>query len=120
MASLDLYMGNYYDFTSDEIDRVVPNTAGNYALGYISGNQFIVRYVGRSDSDVNQRLKSHIGKHPLCTHFKFSTASSPKAAFEKECQNWHDFNPPENQIHPDRASNSKNWKCPRCNVFDEK
>ncbi|UCZ75809.1 hypothetical protein LHK94_01950 [Dickeya zeae] len=118
MASLD--MGNYYDFTSDEIDRVVPKTAGNYALGYIRNNQFTVQYVGRSDSDVNQRLKSHIGNHPLCTHFKFSTASSPKAAFEKECENWHDFNPPENKIHPDRPSNSKNWKCPRCNVFNEK
>ncbi|WP_071603291.1 hypothetical protein [Dickeya oryzae] len=120
MASLG--MGNSrYELTSEEIDRVVPpNTAGNYALGYIRGNQFMVRYIGRSDSDVNQRLKSHIGKHPLCTHFKFSTASSPKAAFEKECQNWHDFELPENQIHPDRPSNSKNWKCPCCNIFDEK
>ncbi len=119
MASLN--MGSErYELTSEEIDRVVPKTVGNYALGYISKDKFIVRYVGRSDSDVNQRLKSHIGKHPLCTHFKFSTASSPKAAFEKECQNWHDFNPPENQIHPDRPSNSKNWKCPCCNTFDEK
>jgi hypothetical protein len=116
MSKPSLGMNGSYEFSSEEIDaRISKTSAGNYALGYIDENNFIVRYVGRSDSDVNHRLKSHIGKHPMCTHFKYFYASSPKDAYEKECQNWHDFNPHENKIHPDQPSNnSKKWKCPVC------
>ena len=118
MASLG--MNGPYDLTTSEIDRVITKTsAGNYALGYVNDdNVFIVQYVGRSDSDVNGRLKTWVGKK--YKKFKYSYASSPKAAFEKECENYHDFGESEkldNSMHPDRP-NESGWKCPRCKIFD--
>ena len=118
MASLG--MGDPYDFTYEEIVRVVTKTSpGNYALGHMEDSTFIVQYVGRSDSGVNQELKAKLSSKYL--KFKFSYASSPKAAFEKECHNYHDFGGKEkldNKIHPDRPVNT-DWKCPVCNIFDE-
>ncbi len=98
--------------------KVAKSRIGNYALGHVnSSDMFIVKYVGRSDACVNTRLKSHVGKHPK---FKFSYASSQKEAFEKECNNYHDFGGPkgelENDIHPARPDGT-NWKCPRCSIF---
>ena len=116
MASLD--MTGPFDLSVAEIGRQITQTqAGNYALGKMDGATFIVQYVGRSDSDVANRLKQHVGKY---SKFKFSYATSPKAAFEKECRNFHDFGGVEslgNKIHPDRPANS-GWKCPVCNIFN--
>ena len=116
MASLD--MKGSYELDSKTIDEKINKTsAGNYALGKIKDKSFIVSYVGRSDSDVNSRLKDHVGKHPK---FKYSYASSPKAAFQKECENYHDFGEDKklkNRIHPDRPENS-DWKCPKCKKYD--
>lgn len=118
MANLN--MNGPYFFNKDKVDEVVTRTsAGNYALGYVNDeNAFIVQYIGRADIDVNTRLKQHIGE-PY-KRFKFSYASSPKVAFEKECRNYHDFGESKklnNKIHPDRPQNSS-WKCPCCAIFD--
>ncbi len=116
MASLG--MEGPYTLTTAEIDRQVTQTsAGNYALGKTSTTGgFTPYYVGRSDSDVKARLKSWVGKTTQ-PKFKFSYANSPKAAFEKECNNYHDFKPRGNSSHPDRP-NGSGWKCPRCRIFD--
>lgn len=116
MASLN--MNGPYELTTSKVNSVVTRTsAGNYALGYVnSDNVFIVKYVGRSDSDVAARLKQHVGEYKS---FKYSYASSPKAAFEKECINYHDFGESkklDNSIHPDRPKGTY-WTCPRCNIF---
>ena len=118
MASLG--MEGPYNFTSSEIDRVVTRTSyGNYALGYTKDDgTFIVQYVGRSDTDVNLELKARLTSK--YKHFKYSYATSPKAAFEKECHNYHDFGGSEkldNKIHPSRPADT-NWKCPVCDIFD--
>ena len=117
MPSLDMF--GAYDFDRDTIKANITRTsAGNYALGYINDkNKFVPKYVGRADSDVKERLLKHLGEKYSC--FKFSYATSPKAAFEKECKNYHDFKPVDNKIHPDRPSNSKSWKCPCCSIFDD-
>lgn len=112
-----LNMKGPYDFTNENVDKYITRTcAGNYALGYVDkDNAFVVQYIGRSDTDVNDRIKDHIGENHAA--FKFSYATSPKAAFEKECQNYHDFGGSEklkNNIHPDHPDNSPNWKCPVC------
>lgn len=118
MASLK--MNGPYLLNKDKIDEVVTETsAGIYALGYVNEKgTFIVKYVGRADSDVNARLKQHVGEK--YKQFKYSYATSPKAAFEKECRNYHDFGGSkslDNKIHPDRPKNSS-WKCPCCDTFD--
>lgn len=118
MASLE--MQGAYDLSNAKIDELITRISeGNYALGIINEktNKFIVKYVGRSETDLNARLKQHVGKHPK---FKFSYASSPKEAFEKVCKNFHDFGGIKklgNNIHPTRPLNT-DWKCPCCNKFD--
>lgn len=102
----------------DAIEKQVSRTSpGNYALGYVKDDGgFIVQYVGRSDTDVNDRLKDWVGKYKS---FKYSYATSAKTAFEKECNNFHDFGGTQklaNDIHPDRP-NGSGWKCPRCKNF---
>ncbi|GAA4279307.1 hypothetical protein [Aquimarina mytili] len=115
MAQLN--MNGSYELTNEKVDEEVTKTsAGNYALGYVKEKTFWVKYVGRADIDLNDRLKSWVGKYE---RFKFSYASSPKAAFEKECNNYHDFGGKkslDNKIHPDRPDDS-NWKCPVCDIF---
>ena len=70
---------------------------GNYAFGRIDDQDiFHVHYVGRFNAG-GERLKHGIGRY---SHFKISHANSEKEAVEKECRNWHDFNPPDNKIHP--------------------
>lgn len=116
MATLG--MNGPYKLNAATIDTQVTKTSpGNYALGKNDEDgTFRVGYVGRSDSDLYARLKSWVGetKRPL---FKYSYATSTKAAFEKECENYHDFDPPGNDAHPARPSGS-GWKCPRCKVFE--
>jgi hypothetical protein len=147
-----LYMGGCYLLSEYEIDeRVTRVSPGNYALGYLDDGSFLVFYVGRSDSDVNDRLHSWIDmdskftrygpsakaahgsrrrhSRPLgtptlipvgvvvesrYTHFRFSYAVSAKAAFEKECCNYHDFGGSyglDNERHP-TPPEGEPWKCP--------
>jgi hypothetical protein len=90
--------------------------AGTFALGRSEGQTFYIRYVGRSDEDVAAALRQHVGAYP---RFKFAYFGSPKAAFEKECQLYHDFGAAklDNKLHPLRPS-SGSCHCPRCRIFD--
>ena len=120
-------LGKSYPLDTKKIDSVVTRkSAGAYVLGYIKTEKknekevktFIVQYVGRSDDDINGRLKKWVGsKYP---RFKFGYYGSPKAAFEKECNIYHDFGEKEtldNDRHPDRPDDA-NWKCPQCKIFN--
>jgi hypothetical protein len=113
MPSLD--MSGPFDFTSQETDRhVEPKRIGNYALGNMKddGTTFLVKYVGRSDTDLNVELKARLDK-PY-RKFKFSYAGSVREAFDKECRNYHDFGGKgslDNEVHPARPPGA-NWPCP--------
>lgn len=117
-------MGISYDLTYDEIDRLVAvGRKGNYAFGYLDERGvFIVRYVGRSDTDLRERIKHGItdmDADPSCRYerFKFSYAATAKEAYEKECQNYHDFGGDEglllNQNHPAKPE-GYTGNCPIC------
>ena len=114
-------MSKSYQLTDQRIDEVVTRVSpGNYGLGYTSDSTFYVYYVGRSDDDVNDRLHKWVGKSSNYKRFKFSYATSPKAAFEKECRNYHDFGGSkelDNKNHPQRPSGAS-WKCPVCTIYD--
>lgn len=104
-----------WPLTDDKIDEMVTKTsAGAYALTDTNSGTFTVNYIGRSDNDLNKRLHDHVGKY---NRFKCDYFPSAKAAFEKECHMYHDFNPYDNKVHPARPNNSS-WTCPRCYVFD--
>ena len=115
----NLEMSGSYPLNAQSVNQqVTRKSPGNYALGYSNGNTFYVQYVGRADIDLNARLMQHM--EDGYKGFMFSYATSPKAAFEKECHNYHDFGGSSslnNKIHPDRPANS-GWKCPVCTIFD--
>lgn len=104
-----------YRLTFDGISNAIARrSAGVFALGSMDpdGN-FRVKHVGRSDADIRSRLCECIGSDIL---FKVGFFGSAQAAFEKECELFHDFSPPGNRIHPGRSSGTK-WECPRCRIF---
>ncbi len=118
MATLNMSGPHPLNSSSVSAHVLTAGSPGNYALGRRDGDgTFIVQYVGRSDACVRTRLTQWCdGKHAA---FKYSYASSPKAAFERECINYHDFggsNSLENAVHPDRPAGS-GWRCPRCSIF---
>jgi hypothetical protein len=89
---------------------------GAYVLGRSTVETFFVSYVGRSDTDLANRLNSHVGKY---SHFKYGFFPSPKAAFDKECFLFHSFGETslDNAIHPARPQGT-GWTCLHCNNFD--
>jgi hypothetical protein len=108
-----------YSLTTQNVDAVVRGKGpGAYALGYTGENGvFTVSYVGRSDEDLNARVKDWVGTK--YREFKYGFLDSAKLAFEKECQIFHDFGETallDNDIHPARPKGS-DWKCPRCKTF---
>jgi len=104
-----------YRLTFDAIDSAVARKSpGVFALGHTdTAGRFCVNHVGRSDTDVKGRLRDYIGSASL---FKYSYFPSSRAAFEKECELFHDLNPPGNRVHPDRPRGTT-WACPRCRIF---
>ena len=72
-----LEMSGSYALSDEAIDEAMTRTSpGNYALGFMDGDTFTVFYVGRSDSDVRQRLHEWVGM-PSRTenHGSFAKAS---------------------------------------------
>lgn len=86
MASLN--MSGPFPLNEREIDQNIrKKIPGNYAYGFLNNDErFVVQYVGRSDDDLNSRIKHGIGRYN-----KYSYANDSKEAFEKECLNYHDF-----------------------------
>lgn len=109
-----LNMSGPFELMNKNINYIIKaRSPGNYALGRIEEKAFIVSYVGRSDTDLNSRIKDWVGDYP---YFKWSYASSEKEAWDKECKNYHDFG--ENQMldninHPAKPD-GKDWKCETC------
>jgi hypothetical protein len=105
-----------YRLTFDGISSAVARKSpGVYVLGHTSPEgTFRIHKVGRSDTDVSEKLRDYIGTD---TMFKFGYFPSAEAAFERECELYHDFKPAGNRLHPDRPSRSS-LECPRCRFFD--
>jgi hypothetical protein len=76
-AMRTLEMSGPYPLSDEAIDEALKRTAaGNYALGYMDDGIFAAFYVGRSDSNVRQRLHEWVGM-PSWTesHGSFAKAS---------------------------------------------
>lgn len=103
-----------YALTTEIIDDIVRGVgAGAYILTREQVEpSFTVNYVGRSDDDLNTRLKDWVGTK--YTHFKYGFLPSSKDAFLKECQLFHDFGglaKLDNKAHPARPKGT-NFDCP--------
>ncbi len=96
--------------TVAEIDLQVEHRIGNYELGYLNNEGlFVTRYVGRSDCDINSRLKDHIGKYPA---FRYSYAESVEEAYRIEANDYIYYGGwifLDNEIHPDSPSGHNIW-----------
>lgn len=103
-----------FPLTKEGIANVVLTTSpGAYALGETEDKTFMISRIGRSDTDIANRLSDYIGRYK---EFKFKYYATPKAAFVKECELFHMFNPPDNVNHPDRPDGT-DWECPICDIF---
>jgi hypothetical protein len=105
-----------------EITELVTRTSpGNFALGYVDGDRFCILCVGRSDADLAKELRAWIKENRArYKAFTFSYAPCAKAAFERECEDFHDLGGTDrldNVSHPQRPARS-DWLCPRCDCYD--
>ncbi|MEX2618404.1 MAG: hypothetical protein WD767_20150 [Alphaproteobacteria bacterium] len=102
MAKLD--MDGPFELSNRVIDtKVSANLIGNYALGYMNSNgKFVVKVVGRADSDLRRELKAARKKYrggflsrifggETLDRFKFSYADSVDAAYQAECRAFEAF-----------------------------
>ena len=110
MASPKLY--GPLHLTEDSISaHVQAESPGVYALGHVRAALFIVSYVGRDDADLRMRLKTHLtGPYQ---YFKFAYALSPRDAFLKQCELYHDYVGLDNERHPP-SPRGMELACRRC------
>ena len=116
MIPTGLY-GNY-NLTNAAIDAHVSNSVGAYVLGdeIAADGSLTIRYVGRSDDDLNARLKNWVGSYK---YFQYGHLSTKTDAYEKECRLYHTFGSTrgllDNEIHPAKPYVSSNcpMKCGR-------
>ena len=112
----NLGMHGPYNLNASRIDEVVKaHVAGVFAVGYTKETgAFVVRYIGRSDSDVRSELRAQ--ESDETARFKWVESASANSAFEAQCRLYHDFGGNsglENEGHPCRP-NGTNWRCPVC------
>jgi hypothetical protein len=110
-----------FALTADSIaQHIEPLSIGAYAVGRLrpgkKGAKFIVRKVGRDDRDLAAALTALIGQGNgqgtvAYDAFKFRTYVSTRRAFEKECQLFHIFAPPDTPGHPVRPTGTR-FVCP--------
>ncbi len=106
-----------YDLTLDIIDKIIQKmSVGTYVLEReYSSDGFTVNYVGRSDNDLNSRLKNWFGVRGY-KRFKYGYLPSPSAAFDHECAIYHGFSGLDNENHPQRPIGLTRG-CSRCRML---
>jgi hypothetical protein len=103
MAKLD--MDGPFDLNDSVIDQKIDaGLIGNFALGFMNGNgKFVVKAVGRSDSNLNKEVKSAsrrysggllakiMGRPSRLKKFKFSIADTADSAYQVEKRAFENF-----------------------------
>lgn len=96
-------------FPITEVSQYVDSDyIGAYVLSRDRQN---VDYVGRSDSDIQGRLRNSISEGAGYRVFWFCYESSPMQAYKRECYLFHEYDPPDNTVHP-AVPRDMNWRCP--------
>ena len=114
-------MKGQFPLSIDSIDDNVAASPGAYVLVNSSNNAV---YVGRSDTDLNGRLKNHMPvreenawirrSYPTGYYFEITTNSQEAEAYILECVWFHKYKPNCNTAHPSKLSYV--WVCPICGL----
>lgn len=81
MRSLE--MSGSFPLSGEAIDEtLMRRSPGNYALGYMEGDTFVVFYVGRSDCDLRRRLHDWVGMPSRYDRYG-SPAKAPWGSFRR-------------------------------------
>lgn len=110
-------MKNVFLFLPEVVRLLVDKgKTGVYALGEVVEDEFLVGYVGRSDTCLQTRLLTHNYLYDF-SYFYFQCVETPADAYALEAGMWHacmDYGIPiRNRIHPDSPANA-HLKCPYC------
>jgi hypothetical protein len=104
---------NIRDLGSRDIVASVPkNATGVYYLGSLNNGEFILKYIGRSDTRLLNRLLDH-AKKGCYTKFSFELTETIFHAYRIECREWHNDIQLDNKVHP-RAPKNLPYECPYC------
>jgi len=105
-----------YHFTPEDIDYYVQRASCGVYVLYPSF-ECRAAYVGRSDSNVNRRLKEQYRDDFYdCRAFRFAYCRSPREAYYEECRLYHHYEKHHvilNERHPDRPDYTE-YICPEC------
>lgn len=93
----------------NSVDRYITQVSPRVYI--LSRDGRTAAYVGRSDTDVGNRIKQSAGEGYGYTYFWLEYTSFPRDAYYKECEYYHMYNPPDNTNHPSAPSGT-NWRCP--------
>jgi hypothetical protein len=110
----------HYNLNAATVAEVLKKVApGSYVLGRVEENGFCALFVGRADTDLASELRDWVGESARYKAFLFSYAPNAKSAFERECEDFHDFGGIErldNPGHPERPDGT-DWLCPQCDYY---
>jgi hypothetical protein len=105
----------FYKLKKKEVRQQVPkHSTGTYFLAIRSGEGYLIKYVGRSDTHLRQRLLTHVENNKY-THFSIEITNTIFEAFRLECREWHNSFPLDNKIHP-RKPKRLDYQCPYCTL----
>jgi hypothetical protein len=93
---------------SGVVSYVMQNSKGAYIL---SRDGKIAHYIGRSDDDLQGRIQRSSTEGYGYKYFWFEDTTSPKRAYELECEWYHKYKPTDNSVHP-AVPPGTNWRCP--------
>ena len=112
-----------FDLTSENVAKINRNP-GVYILGYFSNGKNCGAYVGRSDTDLRDRMEDHLPEnerndclrgHSLDRYWREYCASALEA-YNRECEIYHEHGNGSgytcNVIHPSKSN--PRWTCPVC------
>ena len=111
--------GKVTPLNASEINAVSDEIVyGNYQFGVIKDEEFVPKYIGRSDSGLKKEIRQQwtnkvVNGNKRYTHFRYKEAVSVKAAYEQECKDFHNYDGLDNIYHPD-VPDGTDYKCPIC------
>lgn len=112
-----------YPLNEESIEANIPDGVmpANYRIGRLIAQSYFVIYVGRvdyrQDRGLKDRMLEHLGEFTGDCYFEWNSASSPLAAYKRECQDYHcwgQYGHLLNKIHPRKPDGYSLTMCPVC------